>query len=55
MIIDTVRMILSVVHGGVVRTSNLQPMSQVRVSATPLHVWTWASCSHTCASVHQAV
>ena len=28
---------------------------QVRVSAAPLHVQPWASCSHTCASVYQAV
>jgi len=29
--------------------------SQVRVKAALLHVQPWASCSHTCASVHQAV
>jgi len=29
--------------------------SQIRVSAVPRHVTTWASCSHTCASVYHAV
>jgi len=29
--------------------------SQVQFLAAPLHVQPWASCSHTCASVHQAV
>jgi len=40
---------MSVKCGVVVRASDLQPM------VTPLHVQNWASCSHTCASVHQAV
>ena len=40
--------------GPVVRASDLQPM-QVQVPAAPLHERPWASCSHTCASVHRAV
>ena len=49
-------LVIYVWRGGiVVRVGLATESSHFRVLAAPLHVRPWASCLHTCASVHQAV